>query len=260
MGTGAFHGGVEVYSREFSYGFMPRGTGVFDCPPTKCPGHTFWKSHPMGETNMSKAEIKDVLGQLRKEWKGAGYDLLRHNCCSFCDQLCTRLGVGRIPGWVTNLAAAGATLCDGVLAAASATQAAAIVACAMADKVDQRYRVGDAAANTEDNFVQNPKDVAPQDGGASWTSCLARQDADGGASWASCLARSPVRLGNPNKPGATDAVQDRPNTWWLAACFFGGRSADAEGDDDEETQGKWKLPEPTTPPERGDSMELISHS
>lgn len=239
MGTGAFHGGVEVYSREFSYGFMPRGTGVFDCPPMKCSGHTFWKSHPMGETNLSKAEIKDILGQLRKEWKGAEYDLLRHNCCSFCDQLCTRLGVGHVPGWVTNLAAAGATLCDGVLAAATATQAAAIVACAMADKVDQRYRVGDAAANTEDNFVQNDKDVAPQDGGASWTSCLARS------------------------PRQQDAVQDRPNTWWLAACFFGGRSADAEGGDDEKTQGKFSLPEPTMFPERGssqDSMEPMLHS
>jgi len=242
MGTGAFHGGVEVYSREFSYGFMPKRTGVFDCPPMKCSGHTFWKSHPMGETDLSKAEIKDILGQLRRGWRGAEYDLLRHNCCSFCDQLCVRLGVGHVPGWVTNLAAAGATLCDGVLAAATATQAAAIVAAAMADTVDQRYRVGGSAANAEDNLVPNHKDAELQDDGESWFSCFARSPSQQVA----CFG------GNANTPGATDAVKDWPNTWWLAACIFGGRSVDDEGDDDEKAHGALSPSEPAMLPLEGD--------
>jgi len=233
MGTGAFHGGIEVYSREFSYGFMPRGTGVFDCPPMKCSGHRFWKSHPMGETTMSKAEIRDILLQLRRKWKGVEYDLLRHNCCNFCDELCAQLGVGHVPGWVTNLAAAGATLCDGVLAAATATQAAAIAAAAMAGKVDQRYRVGGAAADVEDETGQKHNDALQ----------------DGGASWLSCFARNPAQKMDIAKDGQTT---------WLAACFFSGRSANG-GDDEEGTGGKLPPSEPISPRPGGtnDLVELM---
>merc|ERR1712008_172448 len=87
-------------------------------------GHESWKSHPMGETNLSKAKVKEILGQLRKEWRRAEHGLLRH--------------VRHVPDWVTSHAAACSTRCNGVFASAAATHAAAIIACAMADKVDQR--------------------------------------------------------------------------------------------------------------------------
>lgn len=151
FGTGAFHGGVEVYGHEFSYGFMNRGTGVFECRPRQCKSHTFWKSQPLGETELSKVEIKQILSKMKKEWRGAEYDLLRRNCCSFCEVFCSYLGVGPLPNWIKNLAAAGATLCDGVLSAATAAQAASIVAAASAGDFDKRYSLsGSASARAED--------------------------------------------------------------------------------------------------------------
>jgi len=151
FGTGAFHGGVEVYGHEFSYGFMARGSGVFECRPRQCVSHTYWKSQLLGETHLSKDEVKKILSKMRKEWRGAEYDLLRKNCCTFCEVFCAHLGVGPLPAWIKNLAAAGATLCDGVLSAATTAQATSIVAAANAGEFDQRYSIsGSHTARAED--------------------------------------------------------------------------------------------------------------
>merc|ERR1712146_682851 len=40
------------------------------------------------------------------------YHLLQRNCCDFSNELCKRLGVGRVPGWVKSAAGAGARLDD----------------------------------------------------------------------------------------------------------------------------------------------------
>merc|ERR1712070_1000216 len=57
-------------------------------------------------------EFRLILQQLVEDWQSKDYDILRHNCCDFSDDLCVRLGVGHIPHWVTNLADAGAALAD----------------------------------------------------------------------------------------------------------------------------------------------------
>lgn len=151
VGTGAFHGAVEVYGLEWSYGYLERGTGVFYCTPMQCSAHRYRESVSMGKTSMSEEQVENLLRQLKNEWPGADYDLLRHNCCHFCDALCCRLGVGNIPTWVTNLAAAGATLQDGVYHAVSAGQAAAIIAAAKAGEIDARYNIqGIAQAKARD--------------------------------------------------------------------------------------------------------------
>ena len=46
------------------------------------------------------------------EWPGQRYDLLRHNCCSFSQTLCERLGVKDTPGWLHRLADTGAALAE----------------------------------------------------------------------------------------------------------------------------------------------------
>jgi len=112
LGTGAFHCGVEVYGREWSFHYIPYGTGVFECAPTKCPAHSFRTSVDMGVTLMSEAEVTQLIRQMRKEWPGTCYDVLRRNCCHSCNDLCIRLGVGPIPGWTISLAGAGATVKD----------------------------------------------------------------------------------------------------------------------------------------------------
>jgi len=105
----------------------------------------------MGEATMSEAEVQDLIKELSKEWRGADYDLLRHNCVNFCDVLCQRLGVGSIPPWVKNLAGAGATIFDGAIKAVNAAQQAKIIAAAKAGKVDEKYNIrGQAQAKAQD--------------------------------------------------------------------------------------------------------------
>lgn len=113
LGTGAFHCGVEVHGREWSYTCTLRGgTGVFFCPPRRCDGHLFCESLPMGHTVMNEVEVLRLVRLLANHWKGDSYDLLTRNCCHFSDKLCRCLGVGAIPAWITNLASTGAALVE----------------------------------------------------------------------------------------------------------------------------------------------------
>jgi len=102
--------------------------------------HHYRESLEIGETSMSQGEVIKLIEQLKEEWPGSDYDLLRHNCCVFSSHFCERLGVGPAPGWVTNLAA-GATVQDGALKAATAAQKAAIIAAAKAGEIDKKYNI-----------------------------------------------------------------------------------------------------------------------
>eukprot|EP00930_Biecheleria_cincta_P056866 TRINITY_DN42894_c0_g1_i1.p1 TRINITY_DN42894_c0_g1~~TRINITY_DN42894_c0_g1_i1.p1 ORF type:complete len:284 (-),score=37.94 TRINITY_DN42894_c0_g1_i1:10-783(-) len=113
MGTGAFHCGVEVQGREWSYGFLEQGTGVFWCPPQNCQHHIFRETVSMGFCKMSEKQVDELLRVLMAEWRGYDYDVLSHNCCHFSDAMCRWLGVGEIPAWLTNLAGNAAAAIDG---------------------------------------------------------------------------------------------------------------------------------------------------
>ncbi|KAH7557684.1 hypothetical protein JRO89_XS11G0201100 [Xanthoceras sorbifolium] len=51
--------------------------------------------------------VNQILRELSREWPGSSYDLLSRNCNHFCDELCERLGVPKLPGWVNRFANAG---------------------------------------------------------------------------------------------------------------------------------------------------------
>mmetsp|Transcript_90565 Transcript_90565/g.194205 ORF Transcript_90565/g.194205 Transcript_90565/m.194205 type:complete len:204 (-) Transcript_90565:67-678(-) len=111
VGTGAFHVGVEVYGREWSYrGTSVAGTGIVSCRPKKCGEHTYYTSVQMGYTDLSQDEVLLLLNGLRKIWRGEHYEMLTHNCTHFADNFTRELGVGNIPYWTMNLAGAGSTV------------------------------------------------------------------------------------------------------------------------------------------------------
>jgi len=112
LGSGAFHCGVEVYGREWSFQFEDAGTGVFSCRPRSCESHSFSDSLLMGTTILSKTEVKMLIKVMQVEWPGDSYDGLRRNCCHFSNKLSLRLGMGPIPAWITHLASAGAAVLD----------------------------------------------------------------------------------------------------------------------------------------------------
>mmetsp|Transcript_90873 Transcript_90873/g.261865 ORF Transcript_90873/g.261865 Transcript_90873/m.261865 type:complete len:278 (-) Transcript_90873:158-991(-) len=159
LGTGAFHGGVEVYGSEWSYGFVESGSGVFPCPPMRCTIHRYRETIEMGITNLPMEAVEELIVQMKREWAGKDYDLLRKNCCIFSDEFCVRLGVGHIPAWVTNLAAAGATLSEGAIGAVSAGQLAAILAAAKAGEFDAKYNIRGTAQAKAKDVMEAAKDV-----------------------------------------------------------------------------------------------------
>lgn len=109
---GVFHAGVEVNGLEWSYGMSCRETvpGVACCEPRGHPCHSYRQTVRLKRTKLTAEEIGELLSQLIEEWPGDDYHLLRRNCCHFADDMCRRLGVGGIPGWVHRLARVGANV------------------------------------------------------------------------------------------------------------------------------------------------------
>jgi len=104
---GVFHGGVEIYGREWSFGATeePR-TGISPVWPRAHPQHTYRATVHMGNTPLSQAEVHAVLVRLAPQWLGDSYSLIHRNCLTFCNAFLQELGLRRIPGWVDRAARA----------------------------------------------------------------------------------------------------------------------------------------------------------
>jgi hypothetical protein len=108
---GIFHGGIEVYGREYSFGGSPNNVcGVFACKPAGCPIHTYRESIYLGDCCLDRHQVVAVLHRMKPEWMAPTYNLFSKNCCTFSNELATELGVGGIPDWVLALANIGAGL------------------------------------------------------------------------------------------------------------------------------------------------------
>lgn len=60
----------------------------------------FRRSIPMGVCKLTRQEVRRLVVQMGKEYKGNAYHLLQKNCNHFANALCQRL-VGRsAPTWV----------------------------------------------------------------------------------------------------------------------------------------------------------------
>lgn len=97
---GLFHTGVEVFGSEWSFGSL----GVHALPPRTCSRHVYRCSVDLGLVKLSRSEIASVIWKMCQEWRGNDYRLLGHNCCDFAAELCIRLKVREMPGWVDRFA------------------------------------------------------------------------------------------------------------------------------------------------------------
>jgi len=98
-GMGAYHSGVELNGREYSYGKSDgRGSGIFECEPRLASGCTFRESIELGSIEASGMEILKCIDSLRARYQASEYDILLQNCNHFCDDLASTLfcqfGVG----------------------------------------------------------------------------------------------------------------------------------------------------------------------
>jgi hypothetical protein len=102
---GAFHTGVEVYGREWSFGAAPPGySGIGENPPGENVMHSFRETLVMGYTRYNPEQITEIIEDMSYEWTGSSYEVLTKNCHNFSDAFCQRLGVPRLPSWVNDLA------------------------------------------------------------------------------------------------------------------------------------------------------------
>lgn len=110
---GIFHSAIEVYGKlEWSFGYCETGSGVFSCRRTENPMYVYRESLSLGHTELAPSKVREILIRLSQEWQGNSYDLLSRNCNHFCNDLCTQLGVQKLPGWVNRFANAGETAFD----------------------------------------------------------------------------------------------------------------------------------------------------
>ena len=52
------------------------------------------------------SQVREIISAMIRDpaWKGKAYDLISHNCVSFCTELSNKLGMDGIPKWTHQLA------------------------------------------------------------------------------------------------------------------------------------------------------------
>jgi len=168
MGAGgAFHAGVVIQhpdqTREWAFGGCEEGTGVFCAEPLIMADeegpYTFNRRVEMGYTQLTNDEVRGLLTGLMRKWKGDSYDLTRHNCCHFAEELCEVLQLEEeFPPWINKLAGTAAYVEDQYNAAREAAaemdreykiQENYAAACARAKEIDEQYAVSEQVAQAK---------------------------------------------------------------------------------------------------------------
>ncbi|KAL5576101.1 hypothetical protein UlMin_017800 [Ulmus minor] len=115
LGLGVYHSGVQVHGIEYAFGAHEYPTtGIFEGEPKQCEGFTFRKTVLIGKTDMGAAQVRAVMEELAKVYRGNAYNLITKNCNHFCNDACIRLTGNPIPRWVNRLARIG-FMCNCVL-------------------------------------------------------------------------------------------------------------------------------------------------
>lgn len=112
LAMGIFHCGIEVYGSEYSFRKCTFGTGVFRCQPRQSEGHTFCESVYVGMTGLSQVAVQHLIKLLENDWPGNAFDVMKCNCCHFCERFSELLGTDGLPMWVKNMTETSACIKD----------------------------------------------------------------------------------------------------------------------------------------------------
>ncbi|XP_055699172.1 uncharacterized protein LOC129799373 isoform X2 [Phlebotomus papatasi] len=97
---GIWHTGVVVFGREYFFG----GQGIQSCPPGGTVLGAPQKVEKIGETFIPFQVFKDyVRGLAESTFRGSCYNLLKHNCNTFSNDLCQFLCGISIPKYILDL-------------------------------------------------------------------------------------------------------------------------------------------------------------
>lgn len=95
---GVWHTGVSVFDIEYYY-----GGGIVAAPSGKAITHMTFKTIHLGTTGKSKAELESFLRTIAHKYTQATYQLLRHNCNNFSDEISRFLLGSGIPKFILDL-------------------------------------------------------------------------------------------------------------------------------------------------------------
>lgn len=106
--TGAYHSGLVVGGKEYSFGgHGDEGkSGVFSNEPEMNKCYIFFRRLVMGGVRADRDAVRAVIKKmaLESDWFGTSYDLLERNCNHFTSELCWRLIGRRPPRWINRTA------------------------------------------------------------------------------------------------------------------------------------------------------------
>jgi hypothetical protein len=101
FGIGAFHSGVEIFGREYTFA---KGGIFYTLPKDVPPPAKFRETIEMGVFSSNPRDLDYLLDELRNEFRGDDYHILFRNCNHFADAFIQRLLQREIPGYVNRLA------------------------------------------------------------------------------------------------------------------------------------------------------------
>lgn len=92
IGLGVYHSGVEVYGIEYAYGGHPYPfSGIFEISPKDAEelGEQFRyrQSLPLGYTDFTEMDVRRLVSEMGKNYRGDRYHLMNKNCNHFSSDL-----------------------------------------------------------------------------------------------------------------------------------------------------------------------------